>query len=130
MYCKNCGHEIPDASIFCKDCGSRQTEAVATSTPQQNNQKLRNFKKLRQCTCLDCGYQRLMGIVGYKHSAFIRYSVRLLIVIVITVLTNFVVSISWWATMLVYVVAFSMVEARLGKQILFCPNCEKNIIEN
>ena len=34
MYCKECGKELPDGSVFCPDCGAQQTvDAPAASAP-------------------------------------------------------------------------------------------------
>ena len=31
MFCKNCGHEIQNASVFCPECGAKQHEAASTT---------------------------------------------------------------------------------------------------
>ena len=48
MYCKKCGKEIPDDSIFCNQCGARQTpkkivvEFNEPSLPSINGDSIRN----------------------------------------------------------------------------------------
>ena len=33
MFCKQCGKDIPDDSVFCKGCGTRQTGQGAETQP-------------------------------------------------------------------------------------------------
>ena len=48
MYCKKCGKEIPDDSIYCNHCGTRQTpkkilvEFTEPSLPSLNGDSIRN----------------------------------------------------------------------------------------
>jgi hypothetical protein len=33
MYCKDCGEQIPDDSVFCPECGAKLTVAPAAAAP-------------------------------------------------------------------------------------------------
>ncbi len=36
MYCPNCGSEIKDDSVFCSQCGAKQSDYIIDHTEQKN----------------------------------------------------------------------------------------------
>jgi len=54
MYCRKCGAEIPDDSIYCPKCGTRQDTSV-TSENLQSKSGEEQAEILREMKCPSCG---------------------------------------------------------------------------
>lgn len=129
MYCRNCGNELPENSAYCNKCGTKQDTATNTNT-QSNAQKLKTYKKLKECTCLECGYSGLMGIVRYKNSFEKRFLIPLIPVFIVAFIT-YAIKLPFWGSLIAVAVTWLVMDAVLGndKKVLYCPNCGKEIIE-
>lgn len=129
MYCRNCGNELPENSTYCNKCGFKQYTAPNINT-RLNVHKLKAYKKLQKCTCLECGYSGLMGIVRYKNSFEKRFLFPLIPVFMVTFIT-FASKFPSWGTLIVNMITWLIMDAILGndKKVLYCPSCEKEIIE-
>lgn len=129
MYCRNCGNELPENSAFCNKCGTKQDTATNTNT-QSNIQKLKAYKKLKKCTCLECGYSGLMGIVRHKNSFEKRFLIPLIPVFIVSFIT-YAIKLPFWGSLIAVAVTWLVMDTVLGndKKVLYCPNCGKEIIE-
>ena len=132
MYCRHCGNEINEGDAFCPKCGKPQNEenkAESNTNPQAEiTQRLKPYKKLKQCTCLDCGYTGLMGVVrkqkmpiGTRVFSILIYAIALGILYGL-----FGMSI---VTFLLLGVVIGIVDFVLEKKVLFCPSCCKEVNE-
>lgn len=77
MYCKNCGREIDDTSVFCSACGTRVASTVtpANCTTQRGlaNSKRKRRKSVGGVLCL-LAVVLLIAIFGKMHGATTRDS--------------------------------------------------------
>lgn len=129
MYCRNCGNELPENSAYCNKCGTKQDTTTNTNT-QSNDQKLKAYKKLKKCTCLECGYSSLMGIVRHKNSFEKRFLISLIPVFIVSFIT-YAIKLPFWGSLIAVAVTWLVMDTVLGndKKVLYCPNCGKEIIE-
>lgn len=129
MYCRNCGNELPENTAYCNKCGTQQDTATKSNT-QLNAQKLKVYKRLKNCTCLECGYSGLMGIVRPKNSFVKRILIPLIPVFIVCFIT-YANKIPYWGSLIASTITWIVMDALLGnnKKVLYCPNCEKEIIE-
>ena len=129
MYCKDCGNELPENSAYCNKCGAKQDASTNTNT-QSNAQKLKTYKKLKKCTCLECGYSGLMGVVKPKNSLCKRFLIPLIPAFIVAFIT-YAKNLPTWGSIIAVTVTWIIIDIVLGneKKVLYCPNCGKEIIE-
>lgn len=48
MYCRYCGHKVPDGSKYCENCGRQLRETQAQDKPKKANQKYASVKRKRR----------------------------------------------------------------------------------
>ena len=135
MYCSKCGKELPNEARFCPSCGASCTAETADSQPTQREmmQKLKRFQNLQNGTCLECGYQGLMGVVKeqeftsqQKTAFFVLRMVAVIVAIYLLSPRGFL-----WGLILGFTVAFliGLIEKRYKKKILYCPCCDREVLE-
>ena len=125
-------------------------DGVLTLPSSDNKRTLENIKKFdsnKECRCLECGYNGLMGIVrnkmnpslavlsgvGFAIIMFFVFSVVFffLMEVVIgaglddTLITVFIILIA----LAVMGWTINLIRDMSSKKVLLCPNCEKEIIE-
>lgn len=72
MFCKECGNEIPDGSLFCTNCGAKNSDAVELSPEQAAKIKKRN----RIIVAVSCAVLILCALI-YAASVFIKPTINL-----------------------------------------------------
>ena len=89
-------------------------------------QRLKPYKNLEPCTCLECGYSGLMGVVRYKNGFMKRIVIPLIICGIAGYLTG-----SFIGGLIVGFIVGIIVDAVFGnhKKVLFCPNCQRKIVQ-
>lgn len=136
-YCTNCGHEIPSGDVYCRECGAKATPTVGQSNSSTQDvrvdprmQKLRNYKETKECTCLECGYTGLMGVVGSSTSG-IRRAVPWIIATLAFLVHWIFGRFGLFTNILSFIMTLMIFNAILGnwKKVLYCPNCDRKIIE-
>ncbi|WKY46921.1 zinc-ribbon domain-containing protein [Eubacteriaceae bacterium ES3] len=69
MYCKNCGKEIPDNSVFCTNCGAKQTSSSGSVQPSQpviqNSSAQQERKEYRQSSTQQNGEVDVLSMGQY-----------------------------------------------------------------
>lgn len=71
MYCKKCGNELKDNSLFCDQCGNKVQE---TASHPQNDWRIKiGLKRIVIILCLIC----IVAFVGYKIIVHIRTDEKL-----------------------------------------------------
>lgn len=61
MYCKNCGHEIPDDANFCPECGYDNRSVGATFTPKNSSSNVFSYGTSR----FSRGIATLLCCIGF-----------------------------------------------------------------
>lgn len=121
-----------------------------TSLPMMDNERiLKNidkFSETKECKCLLCGYKGLMGVVRSKTNLFLAIIIMVCSAVVTYAVFYFVffsimesidihldskLTSVFSILILLAVLRFAMdiMRSLRGKKVLFCPNCEKEIVE-
>lgn len=131
MYCRSCGSELRDGDIFCSKCGAQQNVENLTKNEDDSKEaivkKLKPYKRLKKCSCLECGYEGLMGVVGL-HNPMATYILRI-VFYVISFAILFSILGARLITFLIFGFSIAIIDLIIGKKRLFCPSCEREIIE-
>ncbi len=121
---------MSDDSTFCSNCGNKQIDESNNSDKAQTAQRLKPYNKLKQCTCLECGYSGLMGVVKPKNSLCKRFLIPLIPAFIVAFIT-YAKNLPTWGSIIAVTVTWIIIDIVLGneKKVLYCPNCGKEIIE-
>ncbi len=119
--CTDCGCQLPTGSLYCPSCGklgsteypSEKIERVAV-LPERIRDKLRNYQRVEEITCRECGYVGLMGIV--KHHVPWYYSWWILIPLLLTGVGT------------VVAILLGIGRAMSTRTEADCPNCDTRVI--
>lgn len=131
-YCVNCGFQLEDSFSFCGSCGQEIKNASNSGIKADSSvikeesamsdrirTNLKGYKKHKTLTCLECGYNGLMGVTKETLSG-LGFWISLLIV---GFLLGFLFgAIGWIAGLAVGVVAGVSSKAKV-----MCPNCNQEL---
>lgn len=89
-------------------------------------QRLKPYKELQYCTCLECGYSGLMGVIRYKNGIIKRIVIPLIVCFIVGGFMR-----SFIGGFIAGIIVTVIVNLLLGnhKRVLFCPNCQKTIVQ-
>lgn len=134
MFCSNCGKELQTDASFCQYYGAqcKSSDFIKQPTQQEMMQKLKRFKELKKCTCLECGYSGLMGVVKEqelsKKDKKTIWTTRIVAILVFLFILpgSFLFGLILGGILGCICVA---VESSCKKKILFCPSCDREVCE-
>ncbi len=90
--------------------------------PEKIRLNLKKYEKHRQVTCLECGYDGLMGINNPKYSGAIFWIVLFGIAMFLTTL-----GVNFWIIFFIVFFATFFKKSLFGDKVV-CPNCEKDLV--
>jgi hypothetical protein len=71
MICPLCKEEVMDGAVKCKHCKSMINEVVQEAQvghksviPAEIRQELKKYDEILTLSCLECGYEGQMGVIG------------------------------------------------------------------
>lgn len=88
-------------------------------------ENLKQYTKHKECTCLECGYEGLMGVVKPVLPVYIRIPLKISLVIIITIVYSLLGKDIFVLLALGAIIAPLWI--KLDKHYLFCPSCQQMI---
>lgn len=134
MFCYKCGKVIDEGAVYCQYCGACIHQNDSQPSKQEMMRKLKRFKATEKCTCLECGYEGLMGIVEIQElprKQRIGFLVlKIIAIIAVFPLLRFVNFAAGLIIGTVIAVVVEKIESSYRTKILFCPSCDKELVKN
>ena len=129
MFCSKCGAKLADNSSFCSACGVATTSAP-TGNPgadaSREGQKDYEQVTSHEVTCLECGYEGIMGISEkYIVKGWLIKGVILSVLEYIAasvILTRFMPS---FVAFIIAGIVISITWTRLKRKYWICPSCKE-----
>lgn len=131
-FCVYCGSKLDDLAAFCGSCGGEiqklynsqvETQQTFLKTESEMSEKirlnLRQYRKHKTLTCLECGYSGLMGVTKETLSG-VGFWISLLIV-------GFLLGYLFGAIGWIAGLAIGAVAGLSSKAKVMCPNCNKEL---
>ena len=130
-YCVNCGFQLEDSVSFCGSCGHEIQKAsnsgikADSSVPKEESAmsdrirtNLKGYKKHKTLTCLECGYNGLMGVTKETYSGPAFWIPVIIIILVIGMFIHIGI---------LFGVALGLFFAVMSKAKVECPNCNQEL---
>jgi len=134
MFCSKCGKEISDNSTFCQYCGEKiegvqkesNSSEIITERQKIIMDKLKPYPKRVECTCTECGYKGLMGVIRTQPVDVGRKVIGAILGF------GFSFFLFWHHQRLcgTLIVFLTLILMGIRKKVLYCPSCESELIEN
>lgn len=86
---------------------------------------LKKYNKHEERTCLECGYQGLMGIDKHVTSVYLRIPIKVILFIIGNVL--YVFSDRSLLVALGILAIIMPIWTKINKRYVYCPNCEQKL---
>lgn len=144
MYCKHCGKEISDDSIFCTFCGTQNlNESNTSETPEPEhiegqlnqaeiNKKLAQYKGITEThICPICGYKGGMGLLKENVAPMYRRIGATLVGAIVGYIASNLLNAGTILSIIIYGLSLFYFEAtfKAKKKKYVCPNCDSELVD-
>lgn len=131
-FCPYCGKQVIDSvSRYCAYCGKHFNNFNKVSNTLKKQDaiiQLKNYKKIINCTCRECGYTGPMGIIKENYSPMWKKIIAWILKIACVISIPF----TFFISLLLLVPIYFIIDTALDQNIklLFCPNCKRTLKSN
>ncbi len=88
-------------------------------------ENLKKYENYEKCTCLECGYEGMMGVGEPTVKAYVRIPIN--IVLTVSAMLIFLFSAKSIINIVLILAVVVPILIKLNKHYLYCPNCGKKL---